>query len=380
MTIKRLLWWLIPIFLLLAVGGFVMSKLQQKKAEEATQKAAKAKAEDLDTPKQLVAGDWVAVGQTRFTQSLAFTGSLEATQSAVLRSKVGGQILSAVKREGDAVKKGELLATLDSIDLSTRLTERDALRQQVAVQLDTARKSLQSQRDLFNKGFISQNALDASEGNVRVLEANLNATQAQLALAQQAMKDVNLTSPITGVISKRHAEIGDRLMAEQPIYTVIDNSRLEIASLLPVEEAAKLKLGAVLEGTIANQSAQPITATLNRFAPQVAAGGARVVEIRAAVNALPAASGKPLLSVGSFVNGAIKLGDSEPLRTVSSQTLRGVSVWMVRDGRVAEQAVKLGKRSETLGVVEVIDGLKEGDKVLLNKVQDLKLGQKVSLG
>jgi RND family efflux transporter MFP subunit len=369
MKIKRMMFWLLPVLAVAVIGAVVGQKMVAKKQLEATQKAAKAKADDPNTPKFIAAADLVVAGPHRFADLLPITGSIEATQSVVLRAKVGGQVLSASKREGDSVQKGELLATLDSTDLSTRLAEREAVQAQAQVQLDTAQRNLQSQRELFNKGFISQNALDGSEGNVRVLAAALTAAQAGVTLAKQAMSDVRLLAPITGVVGKRHVETGDRLMAEQAIYSLIDKTRLELSALVSTEDASKIKLGQVI-------NSKDFSATVTRFAPQVATGGARAVEMRASITPPIPAN----LAVGSFVNARISLNARPVEIAIPTTCLRaGNKVWLLKDGRLSESSVQVNARDEVAGMVEIIAGLAAGDQVLNNKIQDLKVGQSITL-
>ena len=129
------------------------------------------------------------------------TGTLTALQATVLKTRTPGVLTAVLAREGEAVRAGQLLARVDDADVRAQLAAREADVAAARAQLDFARRNLQRQRDLLDKGFISPNAFDTVRNDEALARARLDAVQAQATQARKSLADQTLAAPIAGVIA-----------------------------------------------------------------------------------------------------------------------------------------------------------------------------------
>jgi membrane fusion protein, multidrug efflux system len=361
---------LVALALLAGVGFAVYKKIEEQKKQEA-KKEAEAKLPKLV---ELTESDLITVTSKSVAPMLTLNGTLEASAQGVAKARAAGTLMGASKREGDTVKAGEVLATIDAADLRMRLAQQESLRAQTAAQFETNKKNRAAQQNLLDKGFISQNAFDATDGSYQASKAALDAAQSQVNLAAQSLRDTSVVAPIAGVISKRHIEPGERATPESTVYTIMQTTTLEFAPQVPAEEASKLKIGMPIAVTVPGV-AEPVTATLTRIAPSANAG-TRTVDMRAK---LPNPDG--LLKAGVSATGVVPLAAPSAAIVIPLDVLRsadvGPHIFTVVGTQAKRVPVTLGARDERRGTIVITGGVKEGDRALLARVQDVKDGQGV---
>ncbi len=148
-----------------------------------------------------------------------FPGAIDASQRAELSFRVGGTMQEILVKEGDAVKKGQVLARLDQTDFKTRMSDRQAT-------FDNADKNYQRGKELVDKGAISKLNFDQ-------LEANYRTSLAALELTRQELAYTELKAPFTGSIGQRHVENFEEVKNNQPIFQLQNVNRLDVAIDLP---------------------------------------------------------------------------------------------------------------------------------------------------
>ena len=369
MRIKR---WMVVTGLLLVVGaagaGFMV-----KRNKDAAAAAKLAEAKKADAPLVLATVDMATAGPTTLVQSLSVAGSVDASKQAVVRSRRAGTATGMTKRAGDRVQAGERLAKVDSDELRLRLMERESAIKQTQAALGVAESVRAQQRSLAERGFISKTALDSSESNFVAARSAYEAAQSQLDIAKSALNETSLIAPISGVISKRSVEPGERIGNEMAVFTILDPTSLEVVVPVPAERVAELKIGQKASFSLDTGGAS-VDGTLTRIIPTTGSA-ARTVETRFA---LPADSGIP---AGAFLSGQLRLSQSSAavaVPTVAVKTdVAGNYLWVVQDGKAKKLRVKLGATSGEN--VAVADGLAAGAKVLTLRGAEPNEGQAVTL-
>jgi membrane fusion protein, multidrug efflux system len=359
--------------LALAAGGgyFAMAKMKADKAESDKKSEKKA-----DIPLALSALDVAKSAPAVISQTLAVSGSVEAGKQAMVRSRHSGVATQMTKRAGDSVKQGELLARVDSDELRLRIGEREASIRQTQAALTVAESARAQQRSLSDRGFISKAALDSAESNyISAKSAHENATS-QLNMARSALSETALTAPITGVISKRSIEPGERIGNEMQVFQIIDPNSLEVAVQVPAERASELKIGQMATFKIDSATgAEKVEAKLSRIVPNASAG-ARTVEARFA---LPAGSPIP---AGAFLSGQLALSQKSVPVAVPRVAVRsdggGSYIWIVQDGKTARTRVKVVDTDTSSDQVAIETGLSANAQVLLLRGADPREGQTVT--
>jgi membrane fusion protein, multidrug efflux system len=363
--------------LVLAAGGGYVAMSKMKSGDGAKAGSGKKEEKKADIPLALSALDIAKAAPATIAQTLPVSGSVEAAKQAMVRSRHSGVATQMSKRAGDAVKQGELLARVDSEELRLRIGEREASVRQAQAALGVAESARNQQRSLSDRGFISKAALDTVESNYVSARTALETAQSQLSMARTALSETALTAPITGVISKRSIEPGERIGNETQVFHIIDPNSLEVAVQIPAERASELKLGQLASFQIdtANGAAK-VEAKLARIVP-AASAGARTVETRFA---LPAGSPIP---AGAFLSGQLALSQKTVPVAIPRIAVRGDGsgnyIWTVQDGKTARTRVKIVDTDSSSEQVAVESGLAANTQVLLLRGADPREGQTVSL-
>ena len=306
MQIKR---WMVvtPLaVLILGAGGFAGFKTYANKQSEGSAADGKDGAKKLDPTLSLAAVDLATAGPATLTQTIAVAGTVDAARLAVVRSRHAGTATGMVKRAGDTVQAGERLARVDSDELRLRIAERESTIRQAQAQLTVAESVRTQQRSLSDRGFISKAAFDAADSSFISARSAFENAKTQMDVAKSALQETVLTAPISGVISKRSVEPGERIGNEMAVFTIIDPSALEVVVPIAAERVAELKIGQVAKFQLDSGGAA-INGTLTRIIPTTGSA-ARTVETRFS---LPAASGVPAgaFSLGAIANFAAQCAD-----------------------------------------------------------------------
>lgn len=304
---------------------------------------------------------------------LEFSGALVAPQSAVVRAKAAGTLLSLAVGEGSRVRAGQPLGQIDLADIGSRVAERQAAVESARAQFVQAQRSHASNERLADQQFISPNALDSSRTALDAARAGLDAAQAQLSTARLGLREAALVAPIAGLVSKRHVVPGEKLAMEQPVLTLVDLATLELAGSVGTHEVAQLVPGMPVQLRIEGLD-EPVTGRLERIAP-AAEPGTRSIGVTVSV-----ANPKERLRAGQYAVAQVTLADTAQRLTVPLAAVGGQAgqpqVWVIDNGVLARRAITVGRRDESQGRVEVVAGLGTGVQVLAARFDNLREGAK----
>ena len=359
----------------LLLGALVGRALMARKAEQA--KAAMPIAASVI---ELAPGDVVVAVQAELVRTLAISGGLKAVNSAVVKAKVAAEVKDIAVREGDTVQAGQLLARLDPTEFAWKLRQAEDQANAAKAQLDSAQRTLENNRALVAQGFISKNALDNATFSSAGAQASLRAAQAAAELARKSVADTEIRAPISGLISQRLVQPGERVPIDGKLLEIVDLSRIELEAALAPEEVGAVALGARAQLQVDGLAA-PVSAKVVRINPSTQAG-TRAVMAYLAVDPVPG------LRQGLFARGAIELQRQTalvlPLSSVRIEQARPY-VLAVADGKSQRREVSLGLRGDAVfgGVtepaVQVLSGVSAGDTLLRGTAGTVGNGMAVRL-
>ena len=340
----------------------------------------------------------------RVSSEIFGIGQVEARRSWMVGPTSAGRVLSVRVDVGDSVQPGQPLAEMDPVDLAQRLSALDAslaraqstrLVASAQVADATARRALAStnlkrNEDLAKQNFISPGALEARMQEVASADAGLQAAQANLdgtsqdlarlraeraALALQN-DSLKLVAPAAALVTARDAEAGTTVVAGQAVLRLMDPSSLWVTLRVDQGRSAGLVPGLVARITLRSRPGEVLAGKVERVEPLADS----VTEERLAqvvFDALPAG-----LSVGEMAEVTLRLqatADGLLLSNAAIQQHEGQSgVWRLKDGVLEFAAVKLGAQGLD-GMLQVLDGLNEGDTVVLYTESALKPGSRISV-
>lgn len=304
-------------------------------------------------------------------QTLEFSGPLVAPQTAILRAKAAGTLTTLDVAEGDRVRAGQLLGRIDIAELGSRIAERSAQLASARATLAQAERSHASNERLAAQNFISPNALDNSRAQLDTARAALAAAQAMLDTTRAAQRDAVLLAPIAGIVARRQALPGEQVAVEQPVLTLVDLRRLELAGAVGTHEVGRLTPGMAVALQVEGVDA-PIAGTLARIAP-AAEPGTRSIGVTVQLD-----NPGERLRAGQYALARVLLPDAQqrlllPLAAVGSSAGQA-QVWVIAEGRLLKRAVTLGRRDEAGGRVEVVAGLAPDATVLAARFDQLREG------
>ena len=366
---------IIVVALVIVVAAVVVILMKQKQV-------ASLPKPQMMPPSVLVAA--VTKGSLEVTSH--YLASIEPLTRSDLSPRISGNILAISKREGDLVRQGELLVTIDDRELQDRSmsvsAEVLATRQRLAgaQSVYTTQKSVYG-RDmtLYKAGAISKEALERSQAAVDSAKATVDAYQESLKglamntnVARTQAGYARIVAPFGGVISKRWSEPGDLATPGKPILTLEKTTSYKVLAQVPQEELSAIKPGTKV---LLTNVGQTMPATVNRIYPSLGKNMLATVEVLT-----PTA---PFLLPSSATVGFDLVTKKLEGMLVPDQAVvkskQGAFVYQVKDGVIHIKPVKLlgmgGGKSALEGELAVGEKLAVAQE---NKLLTFTEGSKVT--
>lgn len=336
---KRFIAWIIVLAALVGVGLGVNRSLEKRKVQQA--QLAVQIAERAQTVIELGAADVVTLETRTLQRSLPVSGTLRALHTTQVKARVPGIVQDLRVREGDTVEAGQVIARIDPEEYEERLRQARLTAQAARTQIAIAQRQYDSNKALAEKGFIAGTALDTSRDSLEAARANYQAALAAANIAQKSLDDTILRAPMSGQISQRLVQPGERVSVEARIVEVVDLSQLEIEATLSASDAAQVKPGQ-RASLLVEGFKDVIPARVTRINPSVQAGSRSVlVYLQISNNAG--------LRQGLYAQGLLYTGQVQtaalPLSAVRND--KPLPYVQVIDGdKIRHVTVKLGERGQ----------------------------------
>ncbi|MCU0954876.1 MAG: efflux RND transporter periplasmic adaptor subunit [Hyphomicrobium sp.] len=338
-----------------------------------------------------------------FVETVLVTGSLIPREEVLVAPEVEGlRILELRVDQGDRVKKGDILAVLETTALDAQLAQNAANMErataaiaqansqivEVEARLTEAEAQLERAKPLSEQGYLSGSTLDQRTAAKRSLQAllvsaqgGLKAAEAEKLQLEAARRELewrrsrtDVRAPVDGIISRRSAHIGAiatavGIAAGDPMFRIVQNGEIELNAEVEESQIRKVEPGQSVSITVADGN--NVTGKVRLVSPEVD-NTTRLGRVRVFIGA------DERLRVGTFASGLIETarehGLAVPVSAVS--TSAGQSSVLVLDGDVVrERSIRTGLASG--GLVEVMSGLTDGDRVITRAGTFLKDGDVV---
>jgi membrane fusion protein (multidrug efflux system) len=208
------------------------------------------------------------VEQVRLEDDAQAVGALRSRQGVMLRPEVSGRIRALPFKEGQRVKRGQLLVQLDDALPGAQL-------KQALAQESIARSNLQRSRELLAQGFVSQSAVDQAQSNLEVAEA-------QTALAQAQVARMKIVAPFDGVAGIRLVNLGDYVKDGADLVGIEDDGAVWVDFRLPERYIPRLRPGQPVEVTLDAMPGRRFSGRVDALDAQLDANG-RSLLVRASL-------------------------------------------------------------------------------------------------
>jgi HlyD family secretion protein len=205
-------------------------------------------------------------GELRVVVNATTTSTVKSETEVTLSAQRTGRVVALPVKEGDIVKKGALIARLD---LTEESVQSESVLSQSRATHDEAEKSLKRIEDLFNKGMVAQQDLDAARRVYAVAKS-----QYQAATADAGVKrDYSIIrASFDGVIAKKFTEVGELLLPGKQIVTVVNPNRIYVLATIDEVDVGRLKLGQPVSITVDAFPGEKFQGTVRRISPIVSGG------------------------------------------------------------------------------------------------------------
>jgi membrane fusion protein (multidrug efflux system) len=311
------------------------------------------------------------------TYTLAAIGSLKTPEHVTISPKKAGIIDKILVREGDRVKKGQVLVQLDDVDARLQVERAEARLKEAEACVETNRTVLPRYQRLYESKVIPDQTLDDLLLKVKVDEAKLNLAKVELDIAKQNLLDHRIVSSIEGVVNLKIASLGEHVNVapKDEIITVVQMDPLELEFYVPENWVGKVHLGSKIQFTVKAFSEEKFTATLQFISP-TADPATRNVKVKAVVPNL-----HYRLKPGFFAEVAVQTGINPQALAIPESALLSqegkVFAFVVQNGVAHRKEVETGHRFD--GRVEIVKGIQKGEQVVTVGHEQLSEGMKVNI-
>ena len=320
--------------------------------------------------------DVLQVGTSEHGTGPVISGSLQPEIRADLRAEVAAMVIKVHKENGELVRKGDLLVSLDNSVLRDNLNSAEESMRAAAQSLDGAERQYQRIKSLQAQGMVSLQGLEESENKRNSVQSEFVASKARVAAAKQQLDRTEVRAPFQGVVSARKASAGDTAQIGKELIQVIDPSSMRFEGQVSADQMSSLKVGQRVNFRI-NGVAQSGDQLGSRGTIKRIDGAANPVTRQVSVIVEIAGKDRPPV-VGLFAEGVIETSTKSALM-VSESSLRRegdkVFAWVLDGNKIVKRHVQLGDRDTRLGEWVVSSGLVAGEKILRNTSSSLKDGQ-----
>jgi RND family efflux transporter MFP subunit len=301
--------------------------------------------------------------------SISLDAVVEAVRQTTLSAQVAGAIVSLRVKAGDSVKAGQELLRIDARSASQAAAASDAQVQAAQSALNVATKDYERQKQLFQKQYISQSALDRAQAQWQSAQAQVRAQQAQAGVARTQSGFFAVNAPYAGVVSDVPVTLGDMAMPGRPLITLHDPSALRVTASVPQSMMAALSDTGAVRLELPGLATGLLQPTQVQLLPVVDAA-THTAQVRLGLPAdlkgvAPGAFARVWLPASGAGAGTGIATQGQRLYVPASAVVRRAEMtglYVVNaQGLVLLRQVRLGGAKGAL--VEVLSGVSQGEKV-----------------
>jgi membrane fusion protein (multidrug efflux system) len=305
-----------------------------------------------------VAVDTVTVEERPMPEYLLVTGTLLPNQESKVAAGVSGKVLTTYVERGTQVKKGSVLALLDTRTVSANIAEARATAAAARTQREQARTDCERSQALYEKGAMAKAEYDRLQSQCQATQAQAEAAEARARALSFNLGDADIRAPFPGSVVERNINAGEYVQASTVVATVaqLDPLRLELS--VPESAVQEMRPGLVVEFRLAAEENERFSGTVRYIGPSVRRSS-RDLLVEAVVD-----NHERRLIPGMFATARIHIGDPKrPVVPASAVRDEGSlhHLFVVQGGKLEERLVQLGEKKD--GLVAILDGVKPGEAV-----------------
>lgn len=314
------------------------------------------------------------VTQGTMPRVLPLTGTLKGEKQSDLAAGTAGRLTKVNVERGVDVKKGDVLAVVDTRQAQAAAAELNASAALANEQVTSAKRDCERYKSLLDKGSISRAEYDRYADQCRNTELSARTAQLRAASANITIADGVIRAPFSGTVAERWIDVGEYVRADSKVVTLVTLDPLRLEFSVPEARMSLVKQDAKVTFTVPSQPGETFTGTV-RFLGSAVRESTRDLSVEAVVD-----NKDHRLMPGMFAEIALVLGDEDVATAPRAGLQAGEGVthaFVVEEGRAIQRVVTTGAAVGEL--VAVPRGLKAGDKIIVSPPATLTNGAYVEL-
>lgn len=301
-------------------------------------------------------------------------GTLNPFEEVTISAEVEGVLRSVKVEEGTQVSKGMLLAAIDDSDYGLEVKRAEAGLRQSEATLENTKLEYKRKDALFKEELVTKQQYDDVTTRVSLAEADVERAKASLAIARLKLSKTKISSPLACVVKEKRVSAGDFVKNGTSLFVIIQPNPIKLRFTVPEKEVGRLKINQEVMIKVDGFPGSEFKGKVNIVFPNVEEK-TRTLQVEALV---PNNNG--ILKPGLFAKVILYTAGERNTIVVPVTSLlyeaERVKVFVVEGDRAKERQVKLGSKYGEM--MEIIEGVKEGEKVVAIGQQNLSEGAKVS--
>jgi len=305
--------------------------------------------------------------------SSSYSGRIKASSEAEVLPKTNARVLTIRVKEGQEIKAGEVLMTLDSSSFRSSLRQAEA---KVAssrasqvnnqAQLETARKAYERTKQLFDAGAVSQSDLESAENAYNslqsgIVEAAAAEAEAALMAAQEAVDNCSITAPVSGTVGRIDVSVGEFVTANTTVAVISDSRQLNVDIWVGESDITKIKLNSRVNVYVKSISDQPVSGTVSAIA-SVLGPNSDLYPVTITIDNTGGNIKSGMYAEVTVDTSSVKHALCVPLSAVLPSD--GVNIVYAVDKKNRARRVEVKTGISDQKYTQVLSGLKAGDKVV----------------
>jgi RND family efflux transporter MFP subunit len=302
-------------------------------------------------------------------------GTLKAFEQVIVSSEIEGILRTALVEEGNFVAKGTLIATVEDRDYASELRRVEAALRQAEATLVNARAEYRRKETLYKEELVTKQQFDDVVTRLAVAEAEVDRAKEALAIAKERYAKTRILAPMSGFISEKKISQGEYLRNGTPLYVLVQIDPLKLFFTISEKDIGRIRVNQDVQFLVDAYPGREFKGKVSIIYP--------TVDERTRTLTVEARASNPerLLKPGLFAK--VILYTSEHKDTVvipvTSMLYEGKSIkaFVLEGDRAKERIIKVGNKYDDL--MEVLEGVKEGETLVVAGQQNLAEGVKVNV-
>ena len=306
---------------------------------------------------------------------LETTGTLKADEEVTVSSEVDGIVRQIKVDEGSPVNKGTLLVEINEIDYMLDWKRSEAALKQIEANLANAKAEYKRKNTLYQEELITRQQFDDITTKLALAEAELDRAKATLAISKEKLSRTKIYSPLTGAVKEKRVSVGDYVRNGTPLFQLIKINPLKLNFTISEKDAASIKLGQEVVFNVDSYANKQFKGRVTLLYPNVEEK-TRTLQAEALVP-----NANHLLKPGFFARTLIY---TSAARTVVLAPITAllydnavIRIFVVDGDKARERVIKIGGKYGEF--VEVLEGLKEQEEIVVIGQNNLSEGVKVNV-